>query len=148
MLRNSWRPWFQFRLNTLFWLSLVVSITATLSYRAGIRAGIDEQLATQHQGELYAKLYPVPDLVLGPGMTNPDFATLIDLLKSINPQKWDDVGGDGSIEGFSTNNSIVVYQDANTHRRIEYKLAELRQLQQPTWINRITRWINDPYTRE
>ena len=141
----SCRRYFQFHLSTLFWLSLAICLTATISYRAGVRAGIDEQLARHHQGRLYAKAYYVEDLVLGPGMTRPDFDSLIDLLKSINPQKWSDLGGDGSIAGFDTNNTIVVHQDLNTHRLIEAKLTELRHLQRPTWLNRLTTWINAPY---
>jgi hypothetical protein len=138
------RQWFQFRLSTIFWTSLVIAVTANIAYRTGRRAGIEEQLARHRQGRLYAEVYPVKDLVLGPGMTKPDFDTLIDLLKfTINPQKWDNVGGDGSIDGFDTNFVLVVNQDVNTHRQIKAKLAELRRkIQPPTWTNRVAQWLH------
>lgn len=144
MERKSWRSWFQFRLSSLLWLSIIVSITATLSYRWGVRAGIDEQLARQRQDKVYLVVYQVQDLVISPGMAKPDFDSLIDLIQNINPRKWDVLGGPGSVAGFDTNGTLVVSQDADTHSQIESKLASLRQLRNPTWMSRFLAWVNDP----
>ena len=59
-----------------------------------------------------------------------DFDTLIDLITApIAPTTWDDVGGEGSIQGFPTNLSLVVSQTQDVHQQIADLLAQLRSLQ-------------------
>jgi len=143
MTGMRWRRLLQFRLSTIFWLSIVVTITATIAFRVGLRAGVEQQLARDRQGTVYVRAYPVKDLVLGPGMTKPYFATLMEMIQQINPQKWQEAGGAGEMAAFDTNFTIVIAQDASTHKEIESKLAELRRLQQPTWVNRFAAWLNN-----
>lgn len=64
------------------------------------------------------------------GGANADFDTLIDLITAtIAPDTWDDVGGDGSIQGFPTNLSLVVNQTQEVHDQIADLLEQLRKLQ-------------------
>ena len=59
-----------------------------------------------------------------------DFDTLIDLITAtIAPTTWDDVGGEGSIQGFPTNLSLVVSQTQDVHQQIADLLEQLRRLQ-------------------
>jgi len=136
----NWRRLVQFRISTLLWLLTVIAVGI-----GSYRKGLDEQLARQRQGALYIKAYPVKDLVLGPGMTKPDFETLIEILTTtISPQKWATTGGEGHISGYDNAGLIVVSQDAATHRQIQRKLSALRRLQSPwrAWLNDIVAWIN------
>jgi hypothetical protein len=135
----NWRRPFQFRLSSLLWL--MVAVAAGLG---GYRAGMNEQLARQRQGTTYIKAYQVKDLVLGPGMTQPDYQTLIDMLVALSPKKWVMNGGPGTIAGFENAGIIVVSQDAPTHRQIQRKLSALRRLQSPwrSWLNALVAWIN------
>jgi general secretion pathway protein D len=64
------------------------------------------------------------------GGAQADFDTLIDLITAtIAPDTWDDVGGDGSIQGFPTNLSLVVSQTQEVHEQIADLLEQLRRLQ-------------------
>jgi general secretion pathway protein D len=59
-----------------------------------------------------------------------DFDTLIDLITStISPDSWTDNGGQGSINGFPTNLSLVVSQTQDIHADIADLLQQLRRLQ-------------------
>jgi general secretion pathway protein D len=77
---------------------------------------------------------PPQPLGFGPGGlgggAQADFDTLIDLITAtIAPDTWDDVGGDGSIQGFPTNLSLVVSQTQEVHEQIADLLEQLRRLQ-------------------
>jgi general secretion pathway protein D len=64
------------------------------------------------------------------GGVQADFDTLIDLIvATIAPNTWDDVGGEGSIQGFPTNLSLVVSQTQEVHDQIADLLDQLRRLQ-------------------
>ena len=64
------------------------------------------------------------------GGAQADFDSLIDLITAtIAPDTWDDVGGDGSIQGFPTNLSLVVSQTQEVHEQIADLLDQLRRLQ-------------------
>lgn len=64
------------------------------------------------------------------GGAQADFDTLIDLITAtIAPTTWDDVGGEGSIQGFPTNLSLVVSQTQEVHQQIADLLEQLRRLQ-------------------
>ncbi len=64
------------------------------------------------------------------GGAQADFDTLIDLITAtIAPTTWDDVGGEGSIQGFPTNLSLVVNQTQEVHEQIADLLEQLRRLQ-------------------
>ncbi len=64
------------------------------------------------------------------GGAQADFDTLIELITAtIAPDTWDDVGGQGSIQGFPTNLSLVVSQTQEVHEQIADLLEQLRRLQ-------------------
>ncbi len=55
---------------------------------------------------------------------------MIELITAtIAPDTWDDVGGEGSIQGFPTNLSLVVSQTQEIHEQIADLLEQLRRLQ-------------------
>jgi general secretion pathway protein D len=59
-----------------------------------------------------------------------DFDSLIELITTtIEPDSWDEVGGDGSIAPFETNLSLVVSQTQEVHEQIVDLLRQLRRLQ-------------------
>ncbi|MEN6457676.1 MAG: hypothetical protein ABFC63_01995 [Thermoguttaceae bacterium] len=64
------------------------------------------------------------------GGTQPDFDSLIDLIKqTVKPSSWDDVGGAGSIANFENNLTLVVSQTQEVHDEIADLLDQLRRLQ-------------------
>ena len=64
----------------------------------------------------------------GPG--GPDFDTLIELVTTtIEPQSWSEVGGNGNIEGFPSNLSLVISTTEEVHQQIADLLRQLRRLQ-------------------
>jgi len=59
-----------------------------------------------------------------------DFQSLIDLIQNtVAPQSWNTVGGQGAIQPFPTNLSIVVSQTQEVHDEIADLLQQLRRLQ-------------------
>lgn len=70
---------------------------------------------------------------LGPpqlgGVTEADFEPLIDLIKStIDPEGWDDTNGDGTIQAFVPNLSLIVSQTQEVQDQIQDLLTKLREL--------------------
>lgn len=99
------------------------------------------------QSMLGTRVYSVEDLALGTSADRaavrawygeepePDFDALIELITSvIAPERWDEVGGPGSIQESETSMSLVVSQTWRIHREIETLLADLRAAQASrTW---------------
>ena len=64
------------------------------------------------------------------GGSQADFQSLIDLIQNtVAPQTWNTVGGQGAIQPFPTNLSIVVSQTQEVHDEIADLLQQLRRLQ-------------------
>ena len=64
------------------------------------------------------------------GGAQADFDSLITLITStIAAPTWDDVGGQGTIQPFNTNLSLVVSQTQEVHEQIADLLQQLRRLQ-------------------
>jgi len=64
------------------------------------------------------------------GGSQADFQSLIDLIQNtVAPQTWNTVGGQGAIQPFPTNLSIVVSQTQEVHEEIADLLEQLRRLQ-------------------
>ena len=64
------------------------------------------------------------------GGVQPDFDSLINLItKTVAPTTWVDVGGQGSIEEFPSNLSLVISQTQEVHEEIARLLQQLRELQ-------------------
>jgi general secretion pathway protein D len=74
-----------------------------------------------------------PSIPFGPptvGGNQADFQSLIDLIQNtVAPQTWNTVGGQGAIQPFPTNLSIVVSQTQEVHEEIANLLEQLRRLQ-------------------
>lgn len=63
------------------------------------------------------------------GVTEADFDNLIDLIKStIAPDDWDDTNGDGSIQAFVPNLSLIVSNTQQVQDQIQDLLEKLREL--------------------
>jgi hypothetical protein len=86
------------------------------------------------EGYMEIKLYPVRDLVLGPGepLEAADFDSLLELIReTIEPDSWDDVGGPGSIEPFPHRPCLVIGQTETVHERLAWLLTALRSIPVP-----------------
>jgi len=74
-----------------------------------------------------------PSIPFGPpsvGGGQADFQSLIELIQqTVEPTTWNTVGGQGAIQPFDTNLSIVVSQTQEVHERIADLLEQLRRLQ-------------------
>ncbi|MCH2178742.1 MAG: hypothetical protein MK106_08055 [Mariniblastus sp.] len=63
------------------------------------------------------------------GITQADFEPLIDLIKTtIDPEGWDDTNGDGTIQSFVPNLSLIVSQTQEVQDEIQDLLEKLREL--------------------
>ena len=115
--------------------ALLVAL-AVLGYREGYRRGYEpEQLATITTSSLVVKTYPVADLVTPVGSNVPsnvalDFDPLIDLIVStIEHESWmENGGGEGELQPFPSNASLVVSQTQRVHEQIADLLQQLRRL--------------------
>ena len=67
---------------------------------------------------------------MGGGGPQADFDSLIDLITTtIEPESWEELGGQGSVKEFETNLSLVVSQTQEVHEKIVDLLRQLRRLQ-------------------
>jgi len=75
----------------------------------------------------------MPSIPFGPpsvGGSQADFQSLIDLIQNtVAPQSWNTVGGQGAIQPFPTNLSLVISQTQEVHEEIADLLVQLRRLQ-------------------
>jgi len=103
--------------------------------RAAGDAAIDPASLAQFQaGGNAPAMGSSPSIPFGPptggGGTQADFQSLIDLIQNtVSPQTWNTVGGQGAIQPFATNLSIVVSQTQEVHEEIADLLEQLRRLQ-------------------
>jgi general secretion pathway protein D len=102
--------------------------------RASGDASMDPASLAQFQGGGNAPATgSTPSIPFGPptgGGTQADFQSLIDLIQNtVSPQSWNTVGGQGAIQPFATNLSIVVSQTQEVHEEIADLLEQLRRLQ-------------------
>ena len=64
------------------------------------------------------------------GQSQADFDSLMELITTtIEPESWDDMGGEGAISPFETNLSLVISQTQEVHEKIADLLDQLRRLQ-------------------
>lgn len=115
--------------------ALLVAL-ATLGYREGYRRGYEpEELIQLPPSTLLVKTYPVADLVTPveghPSRNLPlDFDPLVDLIVStVEHESWMENGaGDGEIQPFPTNQTLVISQTQRVHEQISDLLDQLRQM--------------------
>jgi hypothetical protein len=88
------------------------------------------------ENRLETVVYDVSDLPAfrrESGGTEPDYEQLIDvIMKNILPTSWDDLGGPGSVMGYSAGDvqSLVISQTEEAQDRIADLLSNLRKLRQ------------------
>jgi len=64
------------------------------------------------------------------GQSQADFDSLMELItKTIEPESWDEMGGEGAVSPFETNLSLVISQTQEVHEKIADLLDQLRRLQ-------------------
>jgi general secretion pathway protein D len=102
--------------------------------RSGADSGIDPASLAQFQaGGNAPAMGSTPSIPFGPptgGGSQADFQSLIDLIQNtVSPTTWNTVGGQGAIQPFATNLSIVVSQTQEVHEEIADLLEQLRRLQ-------------------
>lgn len=117
----------------------LLGVLCTAGYRRGYQAGYTlEDLQQADGGEAYLTTYPVGDLVVPVGL-NPkteagrsaaDFDPLINLIMStIEHDSWLENGaGEGEIQPFPSNLSLVVAQTRRVHGQIRELLDQLRSM--------------------
>lgn len=119
------------------WLiaTLLLLALATFGFRAGYQRGYEpESIAAQlTSNSLVRKVYPVADLVTPVENGAPlvlHFDPLIDLIVStIERESWMENGtGEGEIQPFPSNNSLVVSQTQRVHQQISDLLEQLRRI--------------------
>ncbi|BBO30570.1 hypothetical protein [Lacipirellula parvula] len=130
--RQSTFRYFRWTVIALFLIAL-----ATLAYREGFRRGYEpDGLATAPtSNSLMLVTYPVGDLVVplphAVLQQKPsDFDPLIDLIvATIEHESWMENGtGEGEIQPFPSNNSLVISQTKRVHEQISDLLEQLRRL--------------------
>ena len=118
-------------------IALLLVAFATLAYREGFRRGYepDGLAAAQTSSSLMIVTYPVADLIAStPSQVlqkpTSDFDPLIDLIVStIEHNSWMENGtGEGEIQPFPTNGSLVISQTRRVHQQISDLLAQLRRI--------------------
>jgi hypothetical protein len=118
-------------------LALLI-ILCTLGYQRGYDAGYASAEPPPSSTARYQVVYPVGDLVT-PVMTPPeegsapaavDFDRLIDLIvATIEHESWMESGtGEGEIQPFPTNLSLVISQTQRVHGQVAELLEQLRRL--------------------
>jgi hypothetical protein len=131
----------------------VVALLCVVGYRRGYQRGYEvvDPLAVSagSSGSIYPVAYPVADLVQ-PAAVNPiapsqargpggssgppvaDFDPLIDLIVStIDPESWAEnlAGGQGEIQPFPSNLSLVIAQTQRLHEQVADLFVQLRRTQ-------------------
>jgi hypothetical protein len=125
-------------------LILLVALCA-VGYRRGYRRGYEPEVPTASSNAIIVRTYPVADLVTPIGVaktseskpeeskrevTAPDFDELIELIVlTIAHETWMENGtGEGEIQPFPANRSLVVSQTQSVHAQIADLLQQLRRL--------------------
>jgi len=102
--------------------------------RTSVDSAVDPASLAQFQaGGNAAATGSTPSIPFGTpaaGGSQADFQSLIELIQNtVSPQTWNTVGGQGAIQQFATNLSIVVSQTQEVHEEIADLLEQLRRLQ-------------------
>ena len=114
----------------------ILVVLAAFGYRKGYRRGHEPQHLVQlTANSLVMRTYPVADLIVPragshPSKSLPDFDPLIDLIVStVETETWMENGtGEGEIQPFPTQETLVVSQTQRVHEQISDVLDQLRRL--------------------
>jgi len=83
-------------------------------------------LITTEEATYSTKVYPLGELLKKQASGEPDFKSIIDVLTTtIAPNSWDEAGSSGCIQPYA--GTLVIYQSAPVHRKIDRLLAELQE---------------------
>jgi hypothetical protein len=109
-------------------------------YLGGYRVGFNRGTQDAANATIFVRTYPVADLLTpkNPAATaSPDFDELIDVIvATVSPKDWMEKGtGDGEIQPFPSNMSLVVAQNQANHQAIADLLEGLRKSQASIAIN-------------
>ncbi|MBX3413505.1 MAG: hypothetical protein KF708_12515 [Pirellulales bacterium] len=87
-------------------------------------------VVTTEEATHATKIYPLGDLLEQHVSGEPDYQAMTELVTStIAPESWKENGAQGSIRSYA--GTLVIYQSAPVHRKIERFLAELRVAARP-----------------
>lgn len=119
----------RFSIATLLFLMLCLG-----GYLSGYRVGYDAGTPAAADETYLVKTYSVADLVvprIASTALNTDFDNLIDLIvATVSPNDWMETGtGEGEIQPFPTNKSLVVSQTQANQAAVAKLLERLRKLQ-------------------
>jgi hypothetical protein len=122
------KPLVRFSIAALLFLMLCLG-----GYLAGYRAGYDVGKQASNMKTYIRKVYPVGDLIGSRPdgtVSAADFDNLIDLLlTTVSSDSWMESGtGEGELQPFPTNKSLVISQTQFHHEKIANFLEGLRKL--------------------
>lgn len=106
-----------------------------VGFDAGKQEGVNQLVAAVSGPRLIVKTYPVADLVTPAttfaGTAVADFDSLIDaIIVHVSPADWMENGtGQGEIQSFPTNLSLVISQTEANHQAVAALLEQFRQAQ-------------------
>ena len=120
---------FRFSIATLLFLMLCLG-----GYLGGYRAGFNRGTQDVASATTFVRTYPVADLLTPKNpaaAATADFDDLIDVIvATVSPKDWTEKGtGDGEIQPFPSNMSLVVAQNQANHQAIADLLEGLRKSQ-------------------
>jgi hypothetical protein len=113
---NTSRPRLQFAIRSLLFVVLCVA-----GFFAGFRVGYDRGAEKRRSEDFSTKVYSVSDFTSADEMIST-------IIRTIDMESWQDVGGPGKIQGAPDDPaSVVIYQTGANHNSIERLLADLRK---------------------
>jgi hypothetical protein len=117
------KPYVRFSIAALLFAMLCLG-----GYLTGYRAGYDAGKESAESGDFIQVVYPVADLLPTASSTSNDYDALIDqIVSTVSPASWMENGtGDGELQPFPSNKSIVVSQNKANHKLIAAELEQLR----------------------
>jgi hypothetical protein len=121
------KPLVRFSIAVLLFVMLCLG-----GYLSGYRVGFQAGLTKATDSQLIVRTYPVADLIQPSNPrapSSPDFDALIDLIvTTVSPSAWLESGtGDGEIQPFPSNASLVISQTQVNHKAIAALLEHLRK---------------------
>jgi hypothetical protein len=121
------KPLVRFSIAALLFIMLCLG-----GYLGGYRVGFQAGLTKATDSQLIVLTYPVADLIQPSNSlaaSSANFDTLIDLIvTTIAPNAWMESGtGNGEIQPFPSNVSLVISQTQANHKAIAALLAHLRK---------------------
>jgi hypothetical protein len=110
------KPFWQFAIR-----SLLFAILCVAGFFAGFRVGYDRGAEKRRSEDFSTKVYSVSDFTSADEMIST-------IIRTIDIESWEDVGGPGKITGAPDDPaSVIIYQTGANHDSIERLLTDLRE---------------------